>query len=644
MYVTGNTFRLTPETSYMRLSFGSLTFYETGFAEIGVSGNGTSLSFLFSGNRILAPDRRFIGTYNSGEPFDLEWNINNSDYYYSINAKVIKKNTSRTGFAIQKFFLNTTGLEIYADTKLYCPDIDYSIAFNENFMALERLTGRLSNNSDYHFRVFNTSLIFYNTDGTPLTGVATGLVPSRSAFTGAFDDASQSAFDSAVQFVVAFDTSIGVLSGAFSSNRVSGLNRVVSNVSTNDSGVLLLATFDGSGNIANTFTFAQTPSSSLLSYFATSTSLSGESKTKSLTVQLEPVYPVDGATYRSEYVTGFILTAGGEYVYPPQLNVTGYYFVTGLDWPLHTVLLSSGCSGDLPVRFSGINNSGRFGSGILRSSQVLLSGMFGEGIRNYYLPQSFEMISGGTGYLQAPRAILVTGAYAGCYDVAAAYNSQYLMYRPFSGYGLIGLQAGYLTGEVLVTTGFLTGSGFTGTGYIVTGIEVTNVGSGYTTSLSPNISFRRLAGDTLTRNASGYFMMKATGLYSFTGSWLLATGISSSDLTAMSGFTGTGFLDAFSRYLTLQVNFTGIDNTEPIVSRLTISLSGANTLVHYVTGAKTYDLSTGYLKKKNNLELTFTPDAELSFDLTQDELDEFYSSDDYIDLSNAGIDIGDLDF
>ena len=642
MYVSGTNFRLTPEVSSIQLTFENLTVLGTGQAEIGVSGGGNKLLFLFSGNRIVSPDKRFVGTYNTGESFDFKWTLGTNFYHYSLNNRVLKKTTSRTEFDIQRFFINSTGAALTMDAKFFCPNIETSLDFDDTFFALSRLTGKITNNSPYKFRIFDSSLVFYSSNATPLTGKVTGDATGNADRVISFADTNSSRFDSSIQFSARFDTSIGVLSGVFSSNRVSGLDLVVSKVTTEDRGITMSSLFDGSGISGNKYTYVPTPVTHLMSFFCSSYNLRGESRDKTVIIGFEPISPENSGSYKSEYVTGFSLVSGGEYLYPPYIKVTGYYQVSGLDWPLNSVLLSSGCSGDITVVFSGFDNYGTGASGILKTRKTRLSGIFNEGVTDYYLPQSFELVSGGTGYLTKPKAILKTGVFSECYDVAAKYNSTYLLYKPFSGSGAIVSLADFLTGEVLVVASGI--SGHQVSGYTVTGIEFTNIGSGYNSGMFPKVSFHRRSGDNYTAHATGNFLMKSTGSYLTTGNWSLKTGISSLDLHTLSGLSGTGYLTSLDNYLTVEISYSGLDITQPVVAKLTVSLSGANTLVHYVTGVRSYDTSTGYLKKKN--KLTFSPVAsgtDLSFLLTQDDLDDYYSSSDFINPS-ATIDVGDLEF
>jgi hypothetical protein len=643
MYVTGNNFRLTPEVASMRLSFSNLTLLGTGLTQIGISGTGNMLSFQFSGGRVISPSNQFVSTYNSGEPFSLEWTIYPTEYQFSFDGVVSRKRKPKNQFFAQRFFINSPAdTPVSADIKLYSESVPYTLSFDTNYLALTRLTGSLVNQSASKFRIFNSDLTFYNTSADQLTGNFSGDATGSSTLKFSFPDASSSRFDAEVKFLAEFDTSIGTISGSFTSNRVSGLDTVVSSLDADTGNVSIPVLFDGSGVSGNVFTYYPTPASTLITYFSSSTNLRGEALNKIINIELDDVSPVDSGAYRRDYVTGFIVGTGGEYITPPSMKVTGYYFVSGLNWDLNSILLSSGCSGDLPVRFSGNNSRSNNGSGVLKTTRVMLSGVYGEGLNTYYLPQSYQLVSGGTGYVAIPNGYLQTGIFANCYDVGAKYNSTFSLYRPFSGSGVLGSQADFLTGEVLCQTGLVSGGALTG--YKVTGVRITNPGSGYdANTFIPRMSFYRQSGDTLTANATGTFGMYQTGLYRLTGNWSLETGISSTDLTLMTSLSGTAYLTSGQNYLSVKVNYSGLDNTSPVICKVIVAMSGADTLTHLLSGIKRYDTSTGFLKKKNTLALiTYSPANDLGFLVTQSELDTYYSSSEF--MGNTAFDTGDLDF
>jgi hypothetical protein len=644
MNFTGLTYRAIPETNRIRLSLGEVSILGTGKCEVGISGSGTIDKFTFSGNKILSPANKVVGNYNEGENFSLDYIADTGNYIYYLNGNLIENRRTKTNYNTQKFFVNCSGgASLSSDVKLYCDDVPFTITFPDKFQALGNLTGSLSNLSTTKFKIFDSSLNFYHTSLTLLTGVTSGDSTGQTNFGFSFYDNNTSRFDQKVDFGLTLYTSLGTIQQTFTSNRVSGLEMTISDLITDTTNANLNSIFDGSGISGNQFIYINSPVNYLVSYYAPSTNLRGEQKNKTINISIEAVSPLNNGTGISSYVTGFQLLTSGEYLYPPIAKFTGYYYITGLSTALNSILLNSGCTGDVPITFSGNNSRALNASGVLHSVRVLLSGMYGEGLNYYYLPQSFEIISGGTGYLTTPNAYIKTGTYSNCWDLGTRYTGNYSIFRPFSGAGMLGSLADYLTGEVLTVTGLVSGGAITG--YRLSGIRFTNMGSGYNTgNYKPFVSFERVAGDTLTSGASGNLLMKSTGSYIFANNWSLSTGSSTLALNLMSGTSGVINLDSGSNYLTVNLNYSGSDYTQAIVARLTTSMVGGDTITHLLSGLRTYDTSTGYLKKKNNLDLiTFTINDDLSFSLTESDIDLYYSSPNFMNSGNQ-IAIGDLEF
>jgi hypothetical protein len=640
MLFSGNSFRLTPEANQMGFVFSGISLDGTGVAELGFSGQSNILKFFFNNNRIFANDGKFIGTYNQNEPFTLNGFVDTGRYQVYLDGGLVANRKPKTDFTIQRFYVKTTGINLSSDVRLYCDNIPFTLSAAESFSALTSLTGSICNESAINFRVFRSSLTFYQSTSDLLSGNITGNVTGN--YTGlsfALTDGNASRFDSQLRFILSLDTSIGPMSGTFSSNRVSGLDFIVRKLTTNSTGVVMSGLFDGTGRLANRFIFSPVPQSSFLNYYASVSDLRGQQQSKSFNVKIENLSHTDGQAYKSEYVTGFTLTNSGEYLKVPTAKFTGYYFVSGLDWNLNTMILSSGCTGNIPVTFSGLGGLGA--SGEILAKRTFLSGVYGNSINIFYLPYQFNLLSGGTGYLQVPTAFIFTGKYPNCFDVAKN-SGNASIYVPFSGSGLLVPRAAFLTGEVLYRTGLVSGGQLTG--YIVTGLEITNPGSGYSSIFLPRMSFVRQAEDTLITGATGAFSMKASGAYSLTGNWSVKTGVSNTNLAYMTGTSGVLNLLANENYFTVQVNFSGIDNTEPLATKVTVSMVGGSTIIHNVSGIKYYDTTTGFLKKKNNLEATrFVVGSLLSFSLSQSELDDYYSSNEFVNNSFT-VDYGDLDF
>lgn len=646
MQLSGNQFRLTPETNSVGFVFKNLFVNNaTGLAEIGFSGSGNVLKFLLRDNFIYSPQGKKVATYNAGEPIGLSGNIGTGVYSYYVNGDLINVSGVKTNFPIQRFFVNTTGCTMNVEPQLFSNYYDTGVYISGAFKALSGVSGTIVNNSSSRIRVFGSSIFFYGSYDALLTGYISGDVPAGGTLNFALNDLDSGRFDTNLNFMLKLDTSIGPIGKIFSINRVSGLSDTVRTLSSASGDFTFGIEWFGSG-ISNRFIYEPVSDSAFLSFSAFAETLSGVSKPKTLTVKVEAISPGNSGIVRTEYVTGLLITNTGQYATCPQAVFTGYYFVTGVSYANH--LFSSGCTGSIPLIFTRNGGIGTGASGTLSVRRIRLSGVYGAGVKDFYVPDGVSITTGGTGYTLAPTVTLNTGVWAGCFDLAQNSGSVSI-YTPFASASLALMtpSAAYLTGETLCTTGLV--SGGTATGYIVTGVLITNDGSGYNTgNYVPRMSFIRGVGDTLTQNASGTLSMKSTGRYIFDQNWSVKTGIAGYNLALFSGtgllpYTGQISLSAFQNYVTVQISHSGLDNTEPVVLKVTLTNEDGTAVSTLVSGAKTYDITTGHLKKKNlDSFIYLVPQSELSFLLTQDELDDLYSDPAY--ASAGGIDTGDLDF
>ena len=639
MLITGSNFHLIPQVKQLSFAFSNINLPGTGIAEIGISGSGI-VKFRFANNKIYNESGGFIGVYDSNSNTNISGDLNTGHYSYYIDGDLIVSKLSRSTENYSKFFVNVTGATLNADIYLKSNAIPITVTIPTGFVSLSNLTGTLQNSSENSFYIYDIFTQSLQRDVPLFSGTYSGMVQSGTTVNFALNDANDSLFDDTLDFLLGFNTSLGQITGLYTSNRVSGLDIIETNLINDYSGVSISMLFDGSGTNINKFNYVNSPASKILTYEIFSTDLRGDSQDKTINVLFEAVSPLSGAYYSGNYVTGFSLTSSGEYLYPPTAQFTGYYYVSGLTYNLHSLLLNSGCTGIVPVLFTG--NYGAKASGFLTSSKVYLQDVYNAGIKYYYIPTAFTMITGGTGYLSPAQASLNTGIYSNCYDVADHFGYNYLIYKPFSAYGDMASQANYLTGIVLTVTGLVNGG--TQTGYLVTGLDITNPGFGYNINAFPKMSFLRSGLDGLTSNATGVFTIKQSGLYDFTSHWTVKTGISNTSLVVLaSGTSGATNLSSEHNYLTAQVSLSGKDHTEPLVGKLTISTADGQSVYNLISGIREYNSTTGFLKKKNILEALKIPASyDLNFLLSQEDLDVFYSSEQY--KTNFTITLGDLDF
>lgn len=642
MLFSGLNFRITPEVNSLGFIFDNLLIDSTGTAEIGLSGSGNIFRFFFKNGTIYSPLNKKINNYNINEPFSISGSINPSFYQYYINDEILQNSGSKNNYTIQKFFVNTTGCNLSSDTSLYSNPIQSIIEVETNYLSAGILSGNITNNSSNKIRVFGSSMFFYYSQEDLLSGIITGDVNPNSSLSFSLYDLDKSLFDGTFSFLLTLNTSIGDFGNIFTVSRLSGLSEVVNTITVNTSGIEMPVEFFGASS-GNSFVYTLPPNqSSYISYSVFSTNLSGIPQNQYLDIKFEPVHPLQSGYYKSEYITGININSTGQYAVCPEVLFTGYYSVTGLDWNSNSLLLSSGCTGNVPLIFSPIQ-FGTGASGFISTKKITLSGIYGGGINTFYIYNGLNILNEGTGYTQSPLVSLNTGIYPSCYDVAKI-SGAYSIYQQFNPNVFLNPSAAYLSGEVICNTGFVSGSQ---TGYYVSGILITNPGSGYDSGYLPRFSFVRQYGDTLTSNASGTPLMKLSGLYVFDNNWTLYTGISTQAINPLTGLTppysGRIYLDSTQNYLTFQVGYSGLDNTDVMTVKVTVTNQNGEYVCSLISGDKTYDTDPEFLKKKNlDSFIFFTPEDDLSFLLTSQDLDEYYSNP--LFQNNGGLDLGDLDF
>lgn len=589
-----------------------------------------------------------LSTYNTGEAFDVSGsyyrNVSNSGNIFSLYVRGI--NYVTTGLvrcpldSIQIAATTATGT-ISLDLSINSSPINYTLAFPNTLQVGGVVTGSLS--CDIGTRVYGDTIQFFNSFESLLTGGKfVAEMEANTVYPFVLGDNDTSSQNNQLDFDITLKTIDPNPIETLSIRRTGLYDGSLTQLTDYNANNVISTQFDGVWTGNRRFVYNDTPQSRTLTYSLFKMDSIGQLMGDTITYAFSGASPTNGQSFVSEYVTGFNLTSSGEYTAPPSVIFTGYYYVTGLQQPLISMLFSSGCSGNLNISFVRNSIFGSGASGTLNTRLVQFQDVYGVGVNYFYTIDSFNLISGGTGYGVPPRAVVNTGAYGtGCYDVVVKSGVNLAWFLPFNTSGGLNPSASYLTGEVLFNTGLVSGGLYSG--YVVTGFNLTNPGSGYNATYRPLMRFVRQTGDPLTgRAATGVLTTKATGTYNFNSIWRLDTGFAGYTLSS-GAFNGTMVVPAEQHYLSFRVTSSGLDNTAPIVTALTLTSSAGSGITQYITGYKTYSTDTGFLKKKLNVTGRFQPGQPLSFLTTQSELDTFYSSAGYTN-NNFGIDLGDLDF
>lgn len=650
MRFTGNNTLYVPQVSLLTYLLQDIYVDNTGTYNVltrqiapYATGNYNSVPiFTLSSGCVIDPMGRFIGTFNTGEPFSVSgWlDYANNARFVSYGANTLAFNTDPTpsNYTISEFAINcpTSGsLNCYLN--IQSQRLTESISFSPTLIVNGIESGYLT--ASVPMYVTNDTQQFFQSWEALLTGgPLVAFVDNRpnSGVSLTYYDNDSSDQNNAFVMAYGFETPYRQVINNFSIGRTglysSGIYQLID---ISDTGVFS-GLFNGYWS-GNNFVYQDPiPDTITLAYYLSKSDSQGVGYpvTASVTVlpnSQEPTLP-------AEYITGFTLTASGQYMNPPLVKVTGYYYVTGIQESLSSLLFSTGCTGNLYVTFSGGGGNG--GTGIIQTQPILFNGVYVDGNQWFNVPYSYTTSGVGTGYLSPPKAYINTGMYGPqCYDVPKYYGYNQAWFAPFDTSGTMTVEAGWFTGVALCTTGIVSGGS---TGYYVTGIDVYNIGTGYNAAHTPYLSFVRTGVDVLTANASGTLSMKLSGTNPIS-SWQVAYSVGGGSWI-QTGTSANIPMPFNTPYLYVQLAISGSDITAPILPLVVIGMQGtALTTTTNVSYVKAFSTDPYALKKKVTPTQQYSTSQALDYFTAQSDLDTLYSSAGYTNNSWP-FDEGDFDF
>lgn len=610
---------------------------------------------IFQSGQVYSKVGIFVGTYNTGEPFSFKgWIDTNNGSYGKIDELFDFPIPAYNGISNKSDLVDSFYIDSPVSGTLTCnAKINVSNPINYTFTIPSYYLGKTVNGvltCDTPIEIYGGNLQFYNSYEQLLTGNAiTGNLYASTPFNIPLIDNDASSQDNNVNGVLQLNTLGGEYPILFNSYR--GIN-------TGEAIINFQSLNSGNTNFGEKFNYSWTDGK-ILNYIDSTGTINLQysySKIDTNGFELPKTVSLSLSTNQiiipRRYLNSFTLTSSGEYKFIPTLKFTGYYYVTGFQNPISSFLFSSGCTGDLDVSYTnlgliGVTNA----SGQLLTYPITLSGVYGNNINHFYMASGYKILSSGGRYTLPPTVVINTGKYgSSCFDVPLTSGKQ-AWFTPSSGYGAIELQAGYMTGFPLCTTGLVNG---TDTGLVVTGIQITNMGSGFSSSTPPACSFFRQNEDNLIKNASGllnvffdfgstvsYMLSRASVDYSIGN-----TGFSTYTMTDISSFTRSGsaiLLDENNTEILFQISLSNVYSTRPWSA--TVTITDPSSSLNYqetITYQKTLSSDPNDVPYITDSGLFYAPKQEISFSLSSYELDTIYNSDSYV--SEAGIDLGDVDF
>lgn len=643
--LTGNNILQMPEVNQFGFTFNPLFVQTTGASSINfVNSSGvTGFSFVLSGQNIYLKSsgiNKKISSYNLNESIGISGvcisgssSYNYLDFY--VNGMHINSWSELIPNNLNLIKANISSGDIMSfNLVLNSQSINYNFNLPNQYQSFGSTTGTIT--TDTNFWILSSSTTF-SQSYQPLLSADTIIAPIKvgAPLNLVLNDLDDSSQDYKVDMTSYVTSNIGNLvlddTIARTGNNSSSLLTIRS--LSNSIGVSGL--FDGSWS-GNNYIYNDTPQMSILNYEYSNMNVNGNYDTnQTVLIKYEANVPANGQSYTSEYITGFILTSSGQYSSQPSVVFNNYYYTTGISQLYSSLLFSSGCTGNIPVTFTGAGGSGA--SGYLQLATVTIANLYQTGNVVYNIVTGGIFVNNGANYTTTPTGIVLTGIYGNtCYDVPKFYGSGMYSFSPFNSAGLITPQATALTGLVLGTTGLIGAA----TGYLVTGVDITNIGYGYNASRMPSCTFIRQSGDSFSINASGNFQLKSTGIYNMGQVWTVYTGWTNNDLAPLqSGLSG--ILTSQNRFFTISLQCSGLDNTSGVVNKLSILPSLGSGITQYITGTKYFSSDPYFLKKKLNSKLGITVSGDLSFFTTQTQLDTIYQN---YQSQNNQFSLGDFNF
>ena len=549
MKFTENKFRLIPNVSRAAFSFSDLYLSNTtGVAEIGLSGNGNKLSFLFESGNIYDSAGMLIKSFADNERINVSGDSQSDSYRYFINNELYRQ-AAKNNYDFEKLFVNVTGTELSANIKLQAEitDIDYTVTVDSSLTAGDSLSGRVTNNTPNKFRLFKPSYLFLENTSPSFSGEFSGDVAGNSYIDFFLPDLNSDYGDSSINFDMFLDLSIGSDSV---SKRVLRRSYVTGDINVTDyssfSNKSVNFKMKGNGS-PNEFVFSKdhdNRSGEICRVFCSSVfDRRGHEKVKQIKYHIKPVTPAT-VTGTGNFLTGFNNINSGHFSEVPDYYVTSFSSIDSINYNSNN-LFSEGCGTSIPVTFSPASGYGASGSGtaLLKKTRISLFGS-----QTFYTVTGYTATNQGSGYNYDPTINVLTGdAGATCFDVIKNSGSAYI-YEEFAGSGVRTPVADYAHGVLLTGESIIAVSGASYTGYAITGIQFTNMGSGYIESsgYTPELVITRKATDTgfdsilvsSGLNHSGSFIFNHSGDgYSFSDNWTFRTGVDATGMTTID--TGT---------------------------------------------------------------------------------------------------------
>ncbi len=190
----------------------------TGYAEVGFTGDGGAYKFVFASGKIFDNDGRYFSSYLPNELKNIETNFSGTVYDYSIDNFKILKSGSKQDFYVDKFYIDTVGVELDVSIEAKSKKPTLSLSVPDSFASGSYLTGYLVTNSVSGFSLF--SGYFEPFSSFSFVNLPTGIISASSPGLVLMNEASPLLGKAKSQ--VFFETSAGNYSTTLSVDKIEG--------------------------------------------------------------------------------------------------------------------------------------------------------------------------------------------------------------------------------------------------------------------------------------------------------------------------------------------------------------------------------------------------------------------------------------
>jgi hypothetical protein len=201
MIFSGNRYRSLVRDNKFSANFDLSFSNATGRSEIGFSGDSKRFLFSFISGKMFDNEGRYFSSYLPNAKFSINTDFSGAAYDYSVNSSKVLFSGLKSDFYVDRFFINTTGVNIDATISVLGNKPSFSLVLNPTFVTGSPITGYFTSNSQSGVRIFTgefadgSNLYFQSLPTGFIRAGASGQAVLRQVVTGLGYFYTQASFD-----------------------------------------------------------------------------------------------------------------------------------------------------------------------------------------------------------------------------------------------------------------------------------------------------------------------------------------------------------------------------------------------------------------------------------------------------------------